>query len=423
MAGPLEAAVAGARTADAQFADAVVVAAGKSVRMGGLDKRLMLLGGRPLLVRALEAVAASPAVGRIVLVMDPGPALDLLRPALPASVAAVVPGGDHRAASVEAGLAALAGLEGAAWDPDRIVLVHDGARPLVTTALVSAVAEAARIHGAAIPVIRVADTVRRVRDGVLGETIERADLVLAQTPQAARAGLLREAFQRFPPGGAERFTDEAALLMACTIRVHHIPGDPVNLKVTLPDDLARAEALFAAGRQQRTGRGTDAHPFGPGEPLHLGGLEIPGAPRLHGHSDGDVALHAIADALLGAAAMGDLGRLFPADHRTERGISSRELLADVVRRVASAGWETVALDLTIIGARPRLGPHLDAIRVEIAAQLGAPVEAISIKASTGNLNGAPGAGRVLAAEATITLDGSPAASREPEAPVRKARPS
>ena len=389
--------------------DAIVVAAGGSARMGGVDKRTALLGGRPLLLRTLEAVAAAPVVDRIVLVMGPGPALDVIRAGLPASVVAIVPGGEHRGASVAAGLVALATLDGAAADPERVVLVHDGARPLVPVSVIEAVAEAAALYGAAVPVVAVTDTVRRPGgDGAtLGDIVERDGLLAAQTPQGARAGLLRDAFRRYPPDGPDRFTDEAALLMACTIRVHPVPGDPVNLKVTLPADLARADAVFSARLDRRIGQGRDSHPFGPGEPLHLGGVTIPGAPALHGHSDGDVALHAIAGGLLGAAAMGDLGRLFPADRRTPRGVSSRELLADVVGRVARAGWRPVAVDLTITGSRPRLGSHLDAMRDAIAGLLGLPSTAVGVKASTGNLDGATGAGRAIAADATVTVEGEP----------------
>jgi len=389
--------------------DAIVVAAGDSSRMGGIDKRLALIGGRALLVRTLEAIAAAAVVERIVLVMGSGAALDRIRPDLPDRVVAIVPGGDHRGASVAAGLAALARLDGSGFDPERVVLVHDGARPLVPVAVVAAVARAAADFGAAVPVVPVTDTVRRAdpsEDG-LGPLVERDGLVAAQTPQGARVGILRAAFARFPPDGTSRFTDEGALLMACTIRVHPVPGDPVNLKVTLPADLARADAIFSARLERRTGFGHDSHPFGPGEPLHLGGITIAGAPRLHGHSDGDVALHAIADGLLGAAAMGDLGRLFPSDTRTPRGIASPELLASVVERLAAAGWRTSSVDLTITGARPRLSAHLDAMRDAIAELLHLPGSAVGVKASTGNLEGAAGAGRVIDAAATVTIEGEP----------------
>lgn len=398
---------AGATPGRGPGADAIVVAAGNSSRMGGVDKRLALLAGRPLLIRTLEAVAASPVVERIVLVMGSGGALDALRPLLPPAVVAIVPGGDHRGASVAAGFVALLELDGESTDPDRLVLVHDGARPLVTPELVTAVAAAAARHGAAIPVLPVTDTVRRVRDGVLGGTLERSDLVTAQTPQGVTRRWLAQAFERYPASGAERFTDEAALLLACTIRVHHIPGDPLNLKVTTPGDLARAHAVLATGLDRRVGQGMDSHPFGPGEPLVLGGVEIAGAPRLYGHSDGDVALHAIADGILGATALDDLGRMFPSDARTPIGVSSAGLLADVVARAAAAGWAVETVDITITGARPRLTAHLDPMRTAIADVLRVPMTAVGMKASTGNLEGATGAGRAISAFAIVTIVARP----------------
>ncbi|HEX4897022.1 MAG TPA: 2-C-methyl-D-erythritol 2,4-cyclodiphosphate synthase [Candidatus Limnocylindrales bacterium] len=153
----------------------------------------------------------------------------------------------------------------------------------------------------------------------------------------------------------------------------------------------------------RVGLGVDSHPFGPGGPLRLGGIEIPGAPRLYGHSDGDVALHALADALLGGAGLGDLGRLFPADRRTPEGIASADLLRDVVERLASDGWRVAGADLTIVAARPRLAGQLDEMRTAIASLLGLDAAAVSVKASTGNLSGDPGAGRGILAQAVATL--------------------
>jgi 2-C-methyl-D-erythritol 2,4-cyclodiphosphate synthase len=284
------------------------------------------------------------------------------------------------------------------------VLVHDGARPLVSPALVEAVAAAVASGGAALPVLPIAETVKRVGEGMVLETVDRAALAAAQTPQGARRRLLLEAWATYPPEGPREFTDEAALLEACRIPVHAIPGDPVNLKVTLPDDLRRVETALAPGAA-RVGFGHDSHPFGPGSPLRLGGIEIEGAARLHGHSDGDVALHAVADALLGAAGLGDLGRLFPADARTPRGIASDALLREVVTRLAAAGLRPASLDVTLIGARPRLGTRLDAMRTAIAGLLGLEEGAVNVKASSGNLAGDEGAGRSISARAVATVRG------------------
>ena len=178
----------------------------------------------------------------------------------------------------------------------------------------------------------------------------------------------------------------------------------MNLKVTTPDDLGRVESALLGGRLPRVGYGEDGHPFGPGGSLALGGIAIDGAPRLHGHSDGDVALHAVADALLGAAGLGDLGRIFPADATTPEGIASGELVAEVVRRLADAGLRPAQLDLTVVAARPRLGPRLEAMRAAIADLVGLPLERVNVKASSGNLTGFEGAGRGISARAVALVE-------------------
>jgi 2-C-methyl-D-erythritol 4-phosphate cytidylyltransferase / 2-C-methyl-D-erythritol 2,4-cyclodiphosphate synthase len=386
------------------FADAIVVAAGSSSRMGGIDKLGFELGGRPLLAWSVAAVAAAREVGRIVVVAAPQRRDEVAAaPWLPGKVVAVVPGGARRQESVQAGFAALAVGEDPP-SPDRVLLVHDGARPLVSAALVSAVARAAADHGAAIPVLPVSETIKRLDGDLVGETVDRSHLATAQTPQGVRSGLLALAYERFPAAGPETWTDEAALLEACRIPVHAIPGEPDNLKVTVVADLARAEGALLGQSAPRIGFGQDRHPFGPGEPLLLGGLEFAGAPRLHGHSDGDVALHAVADSLLGAAGQGDLGRLFPADARTPRGIASGELVGDVVRRLADAGLQPRRIDLTIVASRPRLADRLDEMRDRIASLLGVEPEVVSVKASTGNLDGLEGAGRGISAHAIAVVE-------------------
>jgi 2-C-methyl-D-erythritol 4-phosphate cytidylyltransferase / 2-C-methyl-D-erythritol 2,4-cyclodiphosphate synthase len=391
--------------------DAVVVAAGASRRMGGVDKLAAVAGGLPLLARTLAAIAAAPVIDRIVVVTS-AERIEAIRAAawLPTSVVAVVAGGTRRQASVARGIACLERLDGddrrvgtaPGQAEDRVVLVHDGARPLVSPELVVSVAQAAARHGAAIPVLPVAETLKQVHDGLVTATVDRSTLVAAQTPQGARRSLLRDAFAAFPPDGPVEFTDEASLLEACRIPVHAIPGEAANLKVTLPDDLRRVEESLGA-RPVRVGLGHDSHPFGPGGPLWLGGIELQGAPRLHGHSDGDVALHAVADALLGASGLGDLGRLFPSDDRTPRDIASAELLRAVVHRLLAAGMRPISVDVVIIGARPRLGARLDAMRDTIAGLLGVPVAAVNVKASSGNLAGMEGAGRGIAAQAIATV--------------------
>jgi len=390
-------------------ADAIVVAAGASTRMGGPDKLAALVGGRPLLAWTLEAIAGAPSVAHVVVVVTGAMLPEIaLAEWLPDRVSAVVAGGPRRQDSVAAGFAALP-----PGPADGVVLVHDGARPLVSPELVDAVVRATQAHGAAIPVLPVVDTLKRVADDRVTATVERTGLGAAQTPQGVQRHVLVAAYDMFPPEGPATWTDEAALLEACGIEVHTIPGDAANLKVTLPVDLLRVEsALVEAGRIAvpsagaptiRVGVGDDAHPFGPGYPLALGGITIDAAPRLHGHSDGDVALHAVCDALLGAAGLGDLGRIFPPGPSTPAGIAGGELVAECLGRVRAAGFRPLSVDVTIIGARPRLAARLPEMRDAIAGHLSLPADRVNVKASTGNLAGWDGAGRGITARAVAVL--------------------
>ena len=403
------------------FADAIVVAAGSSSRMGGIDKLDAVVDGLPLLAHALRAIAAAPEVRRIVVVTtNERISASTFAGWLPPKVEFAVTGGPRRQDSVRSGFENLLLNQSAdgGGDPE-VVLVHDGARPLVPTALVSAVARAARLHGAAIPVVPVGDTIKRIdRAGSVAGAGDRSTLGAAQTPQGFRTELLRQAYQRIPADTTETFTDEAALLEACKLPVHAIPGDERNLKVTGPGDLARVATLLGGqpriqpaieaarpAARIRVGLGTDSHPFGPAMGLALGGLVVGAAPRLHGHSDGDVVLHAVADALLGAASLGDLGRIFPAGPETPVGIASTELLAEVMRGVTAAGYAVANLDCTIVAGRPRLGPLLPSIGARIADLLDIDPTAVNIKASSGNLDGMEGAGRGISAIAIVVLTG------------------
>ena len=455
--------------------EAIVVAAGSSSRMAGADKLDAQLDGRSVLRRSIEALA-SAGVERIVVVTSsqriPGLAA---APWLPDQVVAVVAGGPRRQESVAAGLSALAGPEvgegiDAGVEPgavggshtgrdtgagsselaveghsprDPIILVHDAARPLVGPQLIRAVAAAAAAHGAAIPVLPVAETLKRLDGERVGSTVDRTNVVAAQTPQGVRRSLLERAYAAHSPYGPETWTDEASLLEACRIPVHAISGEVTNLKVTVPVDIDMARALLdhglVPGREPgrsvlpdrstttggppafgRVGLGSDSHPFGPGEPLVLGGLRFEGVPRLAGHSDGDVALHAVADALLGAAAMGDLGRIFPADSRTPVGIDSRVLLGTVVTKVRAAGWRPVNLDMTIVAGRPKLGKLLPEMAAAIADILGLEPGAVNVKASTGNLGGPEGAGRSISATAIVWVAPIGVATGGPTASDRSA---
>jgi 2-C-methyl-D-erythritol 4-phosphate cytidylyltransferase/2-C-methyl-D-erythritol 2,4-cyclodiphosphate synthase len=398
-------------------ADVVVVAAGTSQRFGS-DKLEADVGGRPLLAWTLDRLASSELVEGIVVVTS-ADRLDRIRSAawLPSKVADVIAGGARRQDSVAAGLGAVAERATGGSDDagDRVVLIHDGARPLITPALIESVILAVREFGAAVPVVPIAETVKRVdRHGRIVDTLDRTELAAAQTPQGATLGTFQRAFREQSGHESREFTDEAALLEACRIAVHAIPGDERNFKVTLPGDLARVAAILTDGLPGarsadawsvagRTGFGSDSHPFGPGKGLALGGLLIEAAPALNGHSDGDVLLHAIADALLGAAGLGDLGRIFPAGPDTPSGVASAELLGEVVRRVTGAGYQVANLDCTIVGARPRLATRLPAIGNRIAELIGVEPAVVNVKASTGNLAGMEGAGRGISAVAVVML--------------------
>jgi 2-C-methyl-D-erythritol 4-phosphate cytidylyltransferase/2-C-methyl-D-erythritol 2,4-cyclodiphosphate synthase len=385
--------------------------------MGGVDKLWAELDGRPVLRWSVEALAAA-GVERIAIATASERIAEIAAAEwLPDAVVAVVVGGERRQDSVAAGVAALAEDRAASGrgpvSADPVILVHDAARPLASPELIRAVAVAAVAHGAAIPVLPVAETLKRISGDLVAGTIDRTDAVAAQTPQGIRLSILERAYAAHPSDGPETWTDEASLLEACRIPVKAISGEATNLKVTVPVDLERARVMLDGGlvpghpalaaRPGRVGLGTDSHPFGPGEPLILGGLRIEGAPRLSGHSDGDVALHAVADALLGAAGLGDLGRAFPADSRTPLGIDSRILLSTVAEKVRAAGWRPANVDLTIVAARPKLAALLPAMGREIAATLGVDYGSVNVKASTGNLGGPEGAGRSISASAIAWL--------------------
>lgn len=373
----------------ARFADAVIVAAGGSTRMGGADKMSELLLGRSLLQWSVERMAAAQTVARVIVVARPERLTQLAK--LPwLSDATVVTGGERRSDSVRAGVKA------ATAD---VVLVHDGARPLASPALADSVARAAAQDGAAVPVVPVVDALKRDAGLTLGGSVEREGLVRAQTPQGVRRQLLLDAMAA---AGDEAFPDEAALLESRGIAVATVAGESANIKVTVPDDLEMARALARGGSESRVGLGHDAHGFGPELGLWLGGIQIEAAPRLYGHSDGDVVLHAIATAILSASGNGDLGRLFPpTDHRTN-GIASSDLLREAVAKANESGWAVESAQVAVVGARPRLGSQrLDAMAANIADLLAVSRDSVAINASTGNLAGDEGAGRVITATALV----------------------
>jgi 2-C-methyl-D-erythritol 4-phosphate cytidylyltransferase / 2-C-methyl-D-erythritol 2,4-cyclodiphosphate synthase len=381
----------------------VVVAAGRGERLGAPQKVLLPLVGRPMLAWSLAALEHAETIGPIVVVAGShtvDAVSQLVRDEGFAKVRAVVAGGERRQDSVGAGLAALPeGIE--------IVVIHDGARPLAEPELFDRCAVAAAGSGAAIAATPVADTLKRVAEGVVAGTVDRAGLWAAQTPQAFRLETLRRVMAT---SSRELVTDEARLWESAGLPVSVVPASPANLKVTHAEDIPVADALLRAGRlplPPRVGVGYDAHRFASGRRLVLGGVEIAHDQGLEGHSDADVLLHAIADAVLGAASLGDIGQHFPPSDERFRDADSQHLLREVARLAREAGWVPGNIDATLLAEAPRIGPHVPLMRERIAACLGLSPGAVSVKATTNEGMGSIGRGEGIAALATVTLVPAP----------------
>jgi 2-C-methyl-D-erythritol 4-phosphate cytidylyltransferase/2-C-methyl-D-erythritol 2,4-cyclodiphosphate synthase len=374
---------------------ALIVAAGRGQRAGaGTPKQYRRLAGRPVLARTLAAFAGHPRIDRIAVVIHPDDrplydeattGFDLLPP---------ISGGATRQDSVRLGLEALAGLA-----PD-IVLVHDAARPFIPAGLIERVIDAVP----AIAALPVVDTLKRAENGMAATGPARDGLWRAQTPQGFTYGPLRDA-HRAAQGGPE-LTDDAAVASAAGIAVALVEGDEGNFKLTTPEDFRRAEAVLVNRHPDiRIGQGFDVHALAdlPGRPLMLGGIAVPHAQALAGHSDADVALHALTDALLGALAEGDIGQAFPPSDDRWRGAASDQFLAYARDRVAARGGVIAHADLTLICERPKIGPHRDAMRARIADILGIGLDRVAVKATTTEKLGFTGRGEGIAAQAVATV--------------------
>ena len=386
---------------DATYA-AILVAAGRSTRMGS-DKLWEDLWGRPAWRWSLDVLLADADLASIAIAV-PSEAVDRFTDALPPGDGRclVVPGGDSRPDSVIAGLWALTG---AGHADDTLVLVHDAARPAVTPELVAAVVDAARsVNGAVVPVVPVVDSLKRVRGERVVAPVEREEVVAAQTPQAARLGALRAAIEEAHAWGRP-ITDDAGALAAAGVPVHVVPGDPANRKLTDPADLVPMRAQLAAAATgvapgasgARWGIGFDAHRLVDGRPMMLGGVAFPDEKRgPEGHSDGDAALHALIDALLGAAALGDVGSLFPSDDAAWNGADSADLVTRAVARLNEAGWRPASVDLVIAVAQPKIADSRDELVARVAKLLGVMPEAVSVKGTTSDGLGFTGSEGVAA---------------------------
>jgi 2-C-methyl-D-erythritol 4-phosphate cytidylyltransferase/2-C-methyl-D-erythritol 2,4-cyclodiphosphate synthase len=380
----------------------LIVAAGRGVRAGdGPPKQYRWLAGLPVLTRTLQAFLASPAVSRIAVVIHPDDAA-LYRAAVArlddARLSAPIPGGPSRSASVRLGLAALHAAD------DDLVLIHDAARPFVTPALIASAIEHGAASGACIPTLPVTDTIKRVdEDGHVVETVPRAPLRSVQTPQAFRHGRIMAAHRAADAVGRDDFTDDAALLEWRGEAVLAIAGDAANIKLTLPEDFAMAEQRLMGATETRTGTGYDVHAFGPGDHVWIGGVRIPHDHGVVAHSDGDVALHALCDALFGALADGDIGVHFPPSDPQWRGASSDRFLDFACQRLAARGGRIVHLDVSLVCEAPRIGPHREMIRERIAAIAGISADRVGLKATTSERLGFTGRREGLAALATATI--------------------
>lgn len=392
---------------------AIIPAAGQARRFGrGENKIWARLGTLTVLERTLDAFDNAALIASIVVVANEDELERVREACLPFSkVISVVEGGETRAESVRKGLNAL--------PPDtEIVLVHDAARPLVTSSLIERIIAATARVGAAVPGLPLSDTVKRVdNDGLVRATVARATevdgqmisgLTAVQTPQGARVALLRAAYERIDFAHAA-LTDEASMIEALGEPVAVVAGEPNNIKITRQEDLAYAEMLIphlAPVPQIRTGFGYDVHAFAApeaGRTLFLGGIAIPHDRGLEGHSDADVLLHAVCDALLGAASLGDIGILFPNTDPAYKDISSLRLLAVVGERLAAAGWQVVNIDATVVAEAPKLMPHRAAIQRAMAECLSIESDRISVKATTSEKLGFIGRREGMEASAIATI--------------------
>ena len=379
---------------------AIIVAAGRGLRAGpGGPKQYRSIGGRTVIAHALDAfcVHAEVAMVQPVCHADDGDAFT----AAAAGFRHLPPvaGGASRQASVRAGLRAL--IEAT---PD-VVLIHDAARPFVSAALISRAIAATSATGAAIPAIAVADTIKEVNSaGHVTATPVRANLRIAQTPQAFRFDRILAAHDRAADEGRDDFTDDAALAEWAGLTVTTFEGDPLNMKLTTPEDFAREEARLGASLGDiRTGTGYDVHAFGTGDHLMICGVKVPHEKGFLAHSDGDVGLHALVDAILGALADGDIGAHFPPSDAKWKGAVSDRFLDDAVRRVRERGGRIANLEVTLICERPKIGPHREAMRARISEIAGVSVSRVSVKATTSERLGFTGREEGIAATASATI--------------------
>lgn len=367
---------------------AVIVAAGASRRMG-FDKLAYPLDGGTVLEKSVRAFDMHPAIDEILLVAGENAPQAALLAAACAKPAKTVAGGATRVQSVRAGLDAVNA---------EYVAIHDAARPFVTPQVIWDALEAAYETGAAAPAVPVKDTVKVAADGLVVETPAREKLYAVQTPQCFRTALYRQVLAQVC---CDAVTDDCSAFELAGLPVRLTQGDYANYKITTREDLPAPEKN--GGNGMRIGHGYDVHRLVEGRALVLGGVTVPYEKGLLGHSDADVLTHAVMDALLGAAALGDIGKLFPDTDPAYKGADSIALLQEVGRVLARAGWAAGNIDATLLCQAPKLAPYIPAMRENLAAALGIPAEDVSVKATTEEKLGFTGSGEGIAAHSVCLL--------------------
>ncbi len=379
------------------YAGAIVVGAGSGRRMGNVRKAFVQLAGRSLIERSAERMASADEILAVVLVLHPED-LEAGRELIGRHrIVAAVPGGERRQDSVRAGLEALPECE--------VVLIHDAARPLVDFGVVSKVACVARNYGAALAACPVTDTLKNSLGTRVTGTLDRKGLWAAQTPQGFSRELYGQFADRAEAEGLD-VTDDAAIFEHCGHDVELVPSGPGNIKITTPEDLMIAEALLGGGGggSMRVGTGYDVHQLEAGRKLVLGGVAVPFEKGSLAHSDGDVVCHSVMDALLGAAALGDIGQHFPNSDERYAGANSLELLGQVREKISAAGFKPANVDVTIFLEEPKLGKLKEDMVMAMAGALGMSAANVSVKAGTAEGLGEVGEGRAVACQAAVTVE-------------------
>lgn len=381
---------------------AVIVAAGRGERAGIADgpKQYRKIGGEAIIRRTLRSFLRHPAIERTAVAIHPDD-LDLFRAAVGADAerVLVVTGGETRQASTLAALRALAA------DPPDAVLIHDGVRPFVEVGLVDRTIEGLALGGGSLPALPIVETLKRSgTEGVVAETVRRDGLFAAQTPQGFPFGAILDAHERAAAAGMANFTDDASIAEWAGIPVRLVGGSLDNVKITYPEDIETAhDRISRSFPDVRTGNGYDVHAFAPGDSVTLCGVSIPHTKRLSGHSDADVALHALTDALLATCGAGDIGTHFPPSDPQWRGAPSSIFVEHAVRLVRERGGRIANADVTLICEAPKIGPHREAMTRSLSQMLGLAAGRVSVKATTNERLGFVGREEGIAAIATATV--------------------